>query len=279
MQPSRRLRSPARRRDRRPTSGLPPAPAAAARDAARRTGERGRGPAAPRRRGTRPPSPGARRAAGGSSAAASSCCWSSSASARARCCSSAASAPASRSWRRPAARSRRSGCSPATPGTTVTFQAARGIDAADGPRLACEVIEPTLRGDRARGRRLGPGQPRGRRHRLGRDRLRPLRRRRGGARYDRGMEPAQARATGPATRSTAVVIPVRSFEDAKSRLGAVLDPRSAATSSSGCSGRTVAAALATDGVTDVVVVSPDAEVLRRRARPPAPAPSPSGRAA
>ena len=31
-------------------------------------------------------------------------------------------------------------------GTTVTFQAARGIDGADGPRLACEVIEPTLEG-------------------------------------------------------------------------------------------------------------------------------------
>ncbi len=31
-------------------------------------------------------------------------------------------------------------------GTTVTFQAARGVDAADGPRLACEVIEPNLRG-------------------------------------------------------------------------------------------------------------------------------------
>ena len=33
-----------------------------------------------------------------------------------------------------------------TAGTTVTFQAARGIDIADGPRLACEVIKPTLEG-------------------------------------------------------------------------------------------------------------------------------------
>jgi hypothetical protein len=34
----------------------------------------------------------------------------------------------------------------ATAARPVTFQAARGIDAADGPRLACEVIEPTLEG-------------------------------------------------------------------------------------------------------------------------------------
>ena len=77
------------------------------------------------------------------------------------------------------------------------------------------------------------------------------------------MEPAQARAraTGPATRSTAVVIPVRSFEDAKSRLGAVLDPEERRDLVERLLRRTVAAALETDGVTDVVVVSPDAEVL------------------
>lgn len=75
------------------------------------------------------------------------------------------------------------------------------------------------------------------------------------------MEAAQARATGPATRSTAVVIPVRSFEDAKSRLGAVLDPEERRDLVERLLRRTVAAALATKGVTDVVVVSPDAEVL------------------
>jgi 2-phospho-L-lactate guanylyltransferase len=75
------------------------------------------------------------------------------------------------------------------------------------------------------------------------------------------MELAQVRATGPTTRSTAVVIPVRSFEDAKSRLGAVLDPEERRDLVERLLRRTVAAALDTDGVTDVVVVSPDAEVL------------------
>jgi hypothetical protein len=32
------------------------------------------------------------------------------------------------------------------PTTTVTFQAARGIDTPDGPRLACEVVRPALAG-------------------------------------------------------------------------------------------------------------------------------------
>jgi hypothetical protein len=32
------------------------------------------------------------------------------------------------------------------PTLTVTFQAARGIDAPDGPRLACEVVRPALVG-------------------------------------------------------------------------------------------------------------------------------------
>ena len=32
------------------------------------------------------------------------------------------------------------------PTLTVTFQAARGIDAPDGPRLACEVVRPALAG-------------------------------------------------------------------------------------------------------------------------------------
>jgi len=75
------------------------------------------------------------------------------------------------------------------------------------------------------------------------------------------MEPASARATGPASRETAVVIPVRSFEDAKSRLGAVLDPEERRDLVERLLRRTVAAALATDGVTDVVVISPDPEVL------------------
>ena len=62
-------------------------------------------------------------------------------------------------------------------------------------------------------------------------------------------------------RTTAVVIPVRAFEDAKSRLGAVLDPEERRDLVERLLRRTVAAALATEGVGDVVVVSPDPAVL------------------
>ena len=61
--------------------------------------------------------------------------------------------------------------------------------------------------------------------------------------------------------ATAVVIPVRTFEGAKSRLGAVLDAEERRDLVERLLRRTVAAALATSGVTDVVVVSPDPEVL------------------
>lgn len=61
--------------------------------------------------------------------------------------------------------------------------------------------------------------------------------------------------------STAVLIPVRSFEGAKSRLGAVLDAEERRDLVERLLRRTVSAALATPGVTDVLVVSPDPEVL------------------
>jgi 2-phospho-L-lactate guanylyltransferase len=58
-----------------------------------------------------------------------------------------------------------------------------------------------------------------------------------------------------------VVIPVRSFEDAKSRLGAVLDAEERRDLVERLLRRSVAAALATPGVVDVVVISPDPELL------------------
>lgn len=61
--------------------------------------------------------------------------------------------------------------------------------------------------------------------------------------------------------TTAVVIPVRTFEGAKSRLGAVLDAEERRDLVDRLLRRAVAAALATPGVTEVVVVSPDPEVL------------------
>ena len=61
--------------------------------------------------------------------------------------------------------------------------------------------------------------------------------------------------------ATAVVIPVSTFEGAKSRLGAVLDAEERRDLVERLLRRTVSAALATPGVVDVVVVSPDPEVL------------------
>jgi 2-phospho-L-lactate guanylyltransferase len=66
----------------------------------------------------------------------------------------------------------------------------------------------------------------------------------------------------PESRPTAVAIPVRSFEGAKSRLGAVLDAEERRELVELLLVRTIAAALAADGVTEVLVVSPDPEVLR-----------------
>jgi len=67
---------------------------------------------------------------------------------------------------------------------------------------------------------------------------------------------------GPASeRRTAVLVPVASFDGAKSRLGAVLDAEERRDLVERLLRRTVHAALATAGVADVVVVSPDPEVL------------------
>jgi 2-phospho-L-lactate/phosphoenolpyruvate guanylyltransferase len=63
-------------------------------------------------------------------------------------------------------------------------------------------------------------------------------------------------------RPASVAIPVRSFEGAKSRLGAVLDAEERRELVELLLGRTVAAALAARGVAEVLVVSPDPEVLR-----------------
>lgn len=70
----------------------------------------------------------------------------------------------------------------------------------------------------------------------------------------------------PIARSVAVVIPVRAFDGAKSRLGAVLDAEERRDLVERLLRRTVAAALATPGVRDVLVVSPDPEVLEVAAR-------------
>jgi 2-phospho-L-lactate/phosphoenolpyruvate guanylyltransferase len=65
----------------------------------------------------------------------------------------------------------------------------------------------------------------------------------------------------PIPRPATVVVPVRSFEGAKSRLGAVLDAEERRDLVERLLRRTVAAALAARGVAEVVVVSPDPEVL------------------
>ncbi len=75
------------------------------------------------------------------------------------------------------------------------------------------------------------------------------------------MNDPAPRVPRPRPRTAAVAIPVRAFEGAKSRLGAVLDAEERRDLVERLLGRAVAAALATPGVTDVVVVSPDPEVL------------------
>ncbi len=64
-----------------------------------------------------------------------------------------------------------------------------------------------------------------------------------------------------AHRTTTVAIPVRSFEGAKSRLGAVLDAEERRDLVERLLGRAIGAALATSSVVEVIVVSPDPEVL------------------
>ena len=62
-------------------------------------------------------------------------------------------------------------------------------------------------------------------------------------------------------RATTVAIPVRAFDGAKSRLGAVLDAEERHDLVERLLRRAISAALATEGVTEVIVVSPDPEVL------------------
>lgn len=61
--------------------------------------------------------------------------------------------------------------------------------------------------------------------------------------------------------TTTVAVPVRAFEGAKSRLGAVLDAEERHDLVEALLRRTIAAALATPGVVEVIVVSPDPEAL------------------
>ncbi len=67
--------------------------------------------------------------------------------------------------------------------------------------------------------------------------------------------------TDPLPRPVTVVVPVRALEGAKSRLGAVLDAEERRDLVTRLLQRTVAAALETPGVAEVIVVSPDPEVL------------------
>ena len=76
-------------------------------------------------------------------------------------------------------------------------------------------------------------------------------------------------------RTTTVAIPVRALEGAKSRLGAVLDAEERRDLVEDLLRLAVQAALATPGVGEVIVVSPDPEVLAVAGRP-APLPSSSG---
>ena len=72
------------------------------------------------------------------------------------------------------------------------------------------------------------------------------------------MQPGSPR---PLPRPTSIVVPIRAFDGAKSRLGAVLDAEERRALVERLLRRSVAAALATEGVTEVIVVSPDPEVL------------------
>ena len=65
--------------------------------------------------------------------------------------------------------------------------------------------------------------------------------------------------------SIAAIIPVGTLEGAKTRLGGSLDAEEREDLAEGLLARTVLAALAVEGLDDVLVVSPDRDVLRRAA--------------
>lgn len=79
-------------------------------------------------------------------------------------------------------------------------------------------------------------------------------------RYDRPVQPGTPALPSPAGRTT-VIVPVRAFDGAKSRLGAVLDAEERAALVERLLRRTIAAALATPDIAEVVVISPDRDVL------------------
>ena len=64
------------------------------------------------------------------------------------------------------------------------------------------------------------------------------------------------------TTPVAAIIPVGTLEDAKTRLGRALDAEERQDLAERLVRRTVTAALGVDGLTDVLVISPDREVLR-----------------
>ena len=78
-------------------------------------------------------------------------------------------------------------------------------------------------------------------------------------RHEPAPQPGVRAAGAPG--SVSVVVPIRAFENAKSRLGAVLDAEERRDLVEGLLRRTVSVALAATGVDEVVVVSPDPEVL------------------
>jgi 2-phospho-L-lactate/phosphoenolpyruvate guanylyltransferase len=73
--------------------------------------------------------------------------------------------------------------------------------------------------------------------------------------------PAATTARPTTARPTTVAVPIRALDGAKSRLGAVLDAEERHDLVEEMLRRTIEAALATPGVAEVIVVSPDPEVL------------------
>ena len=78
-------------------------------------------------------------------------------------------------------------------------------------------------------------------------------------------DPAAVAAPAAAPRRIAAIIPVGTLEGAKTRLAGSLDAEERQDLVDGLLARTVVAALAVDRIDDVLVASPDREVLRRAA--------------